>query len=71
MLLSFGIFFPFWYAAPRKIWQPWFPSTKKMFPKMTVAANKAELKALDEVAPGAADRGLESLNVNSAFLITF
>jgi hypothetical protein len=20
---SFGIFFPFWYAAPRKIWQPW------------------------------------------------
>jgi hypothetical protein len=19
----FGIFFPFWYAVPRKIWQPW------------------------------------------------
>jgi hypothetical protein len=19
----FGIFFPFWYVAPRKIWQPW------------------------------------------------
>jgi hypothetical protein len=20
---SFGIFFPSWYVAPRKIWQPW------------------------------------------------
>jgi hypothetical protein len=20
---AFGIFFPFWYVVPRKIWQPW------------------------------------------------
>jgi hypothetical protein len=23
MLWSFGIFFPFWFVVPRKIWQPW------------------------------------------------
>jgi hypothetical protein len=22
-LWIFGLFFPFWYVAPRKIWQPW------------------------------------------------
>jgi hypothetical protein len=31
-LWSFGIFLPFWYVAPRKIWQPWSPqSHKKLF----------------------------------------
>jgi hypothetical protein len=25
ILWSFGIFFPFWYVVPRKIWQPCFP----------------------------------------------
>jgi hypothetical protein len=24
----FGIIFPFWYAVPRKIWQPWFSHLK-------------------------------------------
>jgi hypothetical protein len=23
ILVPFGIFFPFWYVVPRKIWQPW------------------------------------------------
>jgi hypothetical protein len=23
ILWLFGIFFPFWYVVPRKIWQPW------------------------------------------------
>jgi hypothetical protein len=23
ILWYFGIFFPFWYVAPRKIWHPW------------------------------------------------
>jgi hypothetical protein len=24
ILWLFGIFFPFWYVVPRKIWQPWY-----------------------------------------------
>jgi hypothetical protein len=28
ILLLFGIFFPFWYVVPRKIWQPWLASRK-------------------------------------------
>jgi membrane protease YdiL (CAAX protease family) len=24
ILWLFGLFFPFWYVVPRKIWQPWF-----------------------------------------------
>jgi hypothetical protein len=24
-LRPFGIFFPFWFVVPRKIWQPWSP----------------------------------------------
>jgi hypothetical protein len=24
ILRLFGIFFPFWYVVPRKIWQPWW-----------------------------------------------
>jgi hypothetical protein len=24
ILWSFGIFFPFWFVLPRKIWQPWY-----------------------------------------------
>jgi hypothetical protein len=23
IMWEFGIFFPFWYFVPRKIWQPW------------------------------------------------
>jgi hypothetical protein len=28
MLLLFDTFFPFWYAVPRKIWQPWSEGLK-------------------------------------------
>jgi hypothetical protein len=28
-LRPFGIFFPFWYAAPRKIWLPWRDSISR------------------------------------------
>jgi hypothetical protein len=27
ILFLFGIFFPFWYVVPRKIWQPWFAAS--------------------------------------------
>jgi hypothetical protein len=29
-LVYFGIFFPFWYVVPRKIWQPWFRSLHEL-----------------------------------------
>jgi hypothetical protein len=29
ILWSFGIYLPFWYVAPRKIWQPWFLAHRK------------------------------------------
>jgi hypothetical protein len=27
----FGIFFPFWYVEPRKIWQPWSEAASGLF----------------------------------------
>jgi hypothetical protein len=32
----FGIFYPFWYVAPRKIWQPWLIRLFRQHPKVQV-----------------------------------
>jgi hypothetical protein len=34
--MLFGIFFPFWYVVPRKIWQPCFPNEAESFRMLNV-----------------------------------
>jgi hypothetical protein len=38
----FGIFFPFWYVVPRKIWQPWLERHPDARTEAAVGVKKRE-----------------------------
>jgi hypothetical protein len=67
---EFGIFFPFWYFVPRKIWQPWCPFSSLLYLLLFPIHNVAEIRDKNSFIKAEAE-GIFSEEDFSYILFTF